>query len=394
MAPRNGMVANVEVCNIDGKTWFRKQNPSQEITDIELKIYKALKADSMLQQQGVPIPEARVDTQESTILVEDCGTTLDNYLHLWQYGSIAEMRLEFTKFLDAFVPVRSRVNKVINDVLTDPDKEFLKDYAFERPLGPMTKIAPGAGITKEDIKRNYWAYKIMASCGKYDEEFKHAYTRVIGKKLDGLLEKYGAWTSDASLRNMAVGSDAVVPFDFNSIKFNPHQMDFAPSLGLYLFHGPLETCRTDEERREKVEWLQYFNDPEANNEDYFKAFIISSFHHNLMVAANRGKQAKKIFESLATEYETKSLYDPAKHMNCWMAFDEIDYHEAAAMFAFDSYRQFFQETPQDREDVSRIRSFYDNTAGCVRVSMMFNFQMRMKRPLSDEVLWKNKALFM
>jgi hypothetical protein len=283
------------------------------------------------------------------------------------------MREDFKRLLDRCTPARRRINQIVNSVLTDDDKAFLKRWNKERLLEKMQGIAPDAGITMEDIEANFWAYRVMGSLRTYDEKFKESYTRIVGRKIDALLPKYGEFLSDNGIRNNAVPEGGiVVPFDFNSIKYGLRQMDEAAVLGLYMFQNMLGVFDTDEKVREAVDSLRkcFTKDEDPG---YFEAFILSTFHEQATLAGYRAQEMLRCEAELRQSLEAEGGFSFQDYGQFRCAFDEIDLHQSAAAFMAQEYTDVF--LGEDAGDAKKVQELHDIADFITRHSFVHRSRM-------------------
>lgn len=303
---------------IPAPVWFIKRNISPEISRIEQKIYQALKQDPAF--EGMALPAVKEHSGQA-FLVESCGTTLADCLHSGTYSSTEKMRADFEGYLECVTRARTRVNQVIATTITPEEKEFLINYHHQKLRSSLYE-STGEEVSEAELKTNYWAYRLMNALGFYDAQFKEAYTNIIGAKLEHYTIKFGQWLSDNTLRNNASpDGKTVVPFDFNSIKFGPMQIDDAAVAGLYLLAGPLAIYRSPPEIDTLVHKLQEWKGKEYDAE-YSPAFFAAAFHENAVIAGYRTKTAQK----LLAEIERIGIVTRNSGFEFRSCFDEIEYH--------------------------------------------------------------------
>ncbi len=116
-----GRTATVEKL-VDGDvSWFKKRNPTPELTDIEFRIYGAL-ADALALE--CMVPNTWKDPSDPCVLyVQDVGSSLADTLVLNPEALQGSHNL--ASYLMRVVKVRAAVNETIHDVLTAHDKEYL-----------------------------------------------------------------------------------------------------------------------------------------------------------------------------------------------------------------------------------------------------------------------------
>lgn len=344
-----GRTGTVKQILYEGRPWYAKTNPAPELTAIESRIYDALRTDSELLALGVKVPETR--TANDILLVEDCGQTLADLIHIPD-----ESRLRSVEFLDHLLRTRSRVNAIVNFTLTVADQQFLTARQQQKLYERMRELAPQEpSITPVDIAIHYWAYQVLAAIGTFDPEFKEAYTRLVGKKIDAALPQFGTWMTDNCLRNNAYQENGTAaPFDFNSIRFGLRQMDEAAIAGHYVFIGPLGILKTPEEREEYIRQLSRRFSPEIDPQAYFSAFALSAAHKHALLSGYRTEEAKALFAEVKKTFETSSKFDGQKFYQARAAFDEIDYHNAPFTSAIDLYATLLDD-PECYSDLAIIR---------------------------------------
>lgn len=323
-----GRTAEVEYVERKGRFWYKKNNPDQRLTELELKIYNALSEDdSFFLESRIPKVE-RDETDPSIFYIEDSGTTLADALHfqlpdLQNYG-----------YFMRTIKMRSALNTIINKTLTLEDQTFLTTYHREQLKNVLGKIAPEQSISDDDLTQHYWSYRLMAVLGKYDEQFKHAYTALVGERIDHLMSQYGQWAADNCLRNNAVADNEfleVIPFDFNSIRFELRQMDEASIATFYVIPGPI----VDTVNIELVGWLAkryVFEKPaiagDANTTaNYLEAYFVGSIHKHMMLSAHRTREMLEMYEQLAQELSKNDTFNKDKYLGFRKNFDEVEYHE-------------------------------------------------------------------
>ncbi|MBI5881429.1 hypothetical protein HZB90_04830, partial [archaeon] len=247
------------------------------------------------------------------------------------------LRDEFKSLLEMSLPVRRRINEIVTEALDEDDKEYLERWNTGRLVDKMQRIAPGAGITEDEVKANFWAYRVMGALGVYDERFKEVYTRLVGSRIESFMPKYGQLLTDNGIRNNAApGGKAVIPFDFNSIKRGLRQMDEAAILGLYLFHNALGIFDTDEKVREAVDGLRKAHTPDEDP-DYFTAFVFSNLHEQETLAGFRTQEMLSCAEELEGYLQNEGKMPLPLYHQFRCAFEEIDLHQSAAEFMVRNY---------------------------------------------------------
>ncbi len=324
-----GRTATVEKV-VDGDiTWFKKRNPTPELTDIEFRIYDALGEALFLECE---MPTVRRDEKDPCILyVQDVGSSVAEDL------VINPQRIEDALVLPAYimrvVKVRVAANAAINDVLTAEDKAYLTQRHKTSLLHAAQKRAPLPGIvTEEDLQRHFWAYRVMHALGIHDEKFKEAYTRVLGDRIEGYMPRYGMWVADNALRNNALRLDdtgflTVIPFDFNCIRYELRQMDEAAVTALHLFPA------FNAPNTMMLEWSRkrYHNETSDTGEDYISAYAISAFHKQLMLAGYRTQEMLALHTTLDESLKQSGTFGVGSYLEFRKAYDEIELHQAALL---------------------------------------------------------------
>ncbi|GEM_PF-2870798 len=353
-----------EVPDCPGLSVFFKKNPTEKITDIEYRVYEALANDPFLKENNVYVPY--VERMDADVLaIEDCGTSLAYRLHFMHDSEEGTENIlkplcggreeTFRELLDATVKTSGRVNDIITATLTEEDKIFLQTQQLENLYASMKKKSDSEDITKEDIQKNFWAYRAMNALDFYDAEFKTAYTELIGAKIEAMLPEYGSYLGDNCLRN-AVSPDGktIVPIDFNSIHYGPKQMDDAGIIGLYIFGGPLGTHSTTEKRETLIDDLRKNQFPNIDSKEYLEAFILSSFHRNVLLAGYRTQEMSerfKEFENLCNA--GKGLRLPI-YREFRTAFDEVEYQNSVAVEAVRAYPELFAKNTEEKSKLRKI----------------------------------------
>ena len=351
----------------DGKMWYVKQNPREELTDIEFRIYRAAR-----EVLGIRVPEVLRCDNPTILMVEDAGTSLENMLHTSQ--ELMQKREEFTQFLTQNIAVRSELNKIIQGTLTITDQQFLLEYNSERLLRSMKQwVSEDTIITMQDIHTHFWAYRVMNAIGVYDESFKEAYTQLIGSKIETLLPKYGSWLQDNCLRNNASPDGKIVmPFDFNSLQYGLRQMDETGMSGLYLFHGILGVFDSAEKRDGFIEERAIQCGYEGyEEEEYREGYILSVVHQQVLLAGYRTQEAKYLKRELQSQQQELGGIKRGTVIAFRSAFDEIDYHQASCVQAFRECSEVFISKPEERKLLGNIDAFITHYTFGQRVGMMF-----------------------
>lgn len=363
-----------DVTYSDGQ--FLKSNDPR-ISDIESRIYTALGNAPELETLGVKMPAQKV-SEDGKLQVEYCGRTLMDYVHSGEEG-ITELRARFEGFLEQNIKVRGVVNRTIHQTLTEEDKLFLQEYHLQKLVSGLEKQF-GKAFEKQEVKDNFWAYRVMNAIGHYDEEFKRIYTENMGKRLDQYAERFGTWLSDNTLRNNATPDGiTLIPFDFDSIKYGPRQMDDGAFAGMYCFDGPLGMYHSVDEVRKMVEDIQQMQGREADPE-YFDAFLLCAIHENAVIAGYRTKKTKQLLKEMEQKGVSPELAFEFRHN-----FDEIEYHSAAADLIWRSCsRQLVADEEKRREFSGVIWKIDEKTFG-QRCPMMFS-------PAYQKAIWVTDEL--
>ena len=167
----------------------------------------------------------------------------------------------------------------------------------------------------------------------HDEQFKETYTRVLGNRIEAHMPRYGMWVADNALRNNALHLDdagflTVIPFDFNSIRYELRQMDEAAVTAIHLFPA-FQEPNTVLLGWSKKRYGNETGDHEAV--DYLAAYAVGAFHKQLMLAGYRTQEMLALHGALdATLRQTGSL-DVGSYLEFRKAFDEIELHQAALL---------------------------------------------------------------
>ncbi|MBT3836507.1 hypothetical protein HOD05_00765 [Candidatus Woesearchaeota archaeon] len=338
-----GRTGDVEEAWIKGRKFYAKTNPSKRVTDIEARIYAGLR------EEGIRVPEIyRVD--DVRILVEDAGINMADQM---VNGGYEKMRSK-AQVLN-LVKTRTSVNKIIGKVLTNEEKNDLELDQKEKLRNSINKLA-GRDLSIKEIEINYWACRALSAMGIYDEQFMQNYTHTIGKKLDELCQTSGQWVGDNNLwNNASIDGITQVPFDFNSIRYAPSQVDLAAVTGLYLFHGFLGVCKNHEERTELIDEIRKISAPEMNPKDYFTAFMIATLHKNTVIAGYRLQATKEGLEICKKRiHEGRKMAFVAAFKSLKKTFSEIDYHSSVAALVEREHGNIVFEDPQKGSQISRF----------------------------------------
>ncbi len=365
---RTGTILDV-VHSPDGRLFYVKQNPNAQLTDIEYRIYQAAQEElgSMY-----PIPQA-VRTNDPTVLfVEDVGESLEHILH--RPRELQQTREQFTDFLKQNLRVRGELNSVINQTLTVEDQQFLMEYNLDKLGHSMKRIKPD--IDAQDVVDHFWAYRVMNAVGVYDEQFKQAYTTVIGSKIEELLAaRGGTWLQDNCLRNNASPDGKVmIPFDFNSLQYGLKQMDETGMSGLYLFNGMLAVYdlqkKVERFMRERAQENGYTLAEEV--EEYMQGYLLSVVHQNALLAGYRTQEARLNCEELLAQKQQYGGYVRETYDAFRKAHDEIEYQHSACVESLRMWNGVLNRiaiTPEERENVQRVDSFITNHTFAQRLPM-------------------------
>lgn len=340
----------IDTVEEDGRHWFVKRNSSSQITEIELRIYRALFEDSVLSDRGVSIPRVKRGNDPQLLLVENCGQTLEHFLHLSEEADAKKARFE--ELLERLVPMRSRVNDILNTMLTCTDKDFLQALQLEKTFGAARRIDPReATITHQDVETHFWAYRAMNALGIFDEKFKNAYSRLIGEKIQKYLPKYGQWISDNCIRNNTSSNGIdVTPIDFNNITYGLRQMDEAAVTSLCLFPGPAEIFVSKEEREEYIAQLQVRHRPSEYDADYLPAFLLSAVHQHVRFAGYRTREMRAWKNELDRQWSVQKKVERQTAHAFRKAFDEIEYHHTPAIQILQQYPSLFTSSSSDQRN--------------------------------------------
>ncbi len=348
-----GRTATVEKVLDGGYIWFKKRNPTPELADIEFRIYEAL-GDALLLE--CEIPEVRRDAQDPCVLyVQDAGSSVAEDLVMNPH------RIEDSLILPAYimrvVKIRAAANEAINAVLTPDDKAYLTQQQRTSLLHAAQKRAPLPGIvTEEDVQRHFWAYRAMHALGIHDEQFKEAYTRVLGDRIEASMPRYGMWVADNALRNNALRLDdtgilTVIPFDFNCIRYELRQMDEAAVTAIHLFQ-PFQQPNTV-----MLGWSQkrYRNETGDFGEDYLSAYVVGAFHKQLMFAGYRTQEMLALHSALDDQLQQSGSFAFPEYLEFRKAYDEIELHQAAFLGVMQALPSLVPSvSKQDIEDLDRL----------------------------------------
>jgi hypothetical protein len=203
--------------------------------------------------------------------------------------------------------------------LSEEQKDFLQEYDFNKLKAGLTQQF-GREFDSQDVRENYWAYRVMNATGIDDSNFKERYTATVGKRLDYFTKKFGSWISNNTFYNNAVSSDKkLVPFDFNSIKYGPRQIDEAGLAGMFCFDGPVAIYHSLEEVKQMVSKIQQIS--KNNDPEYLEAFMLCTFHEHAVMAGYKYKMTEQLIESVEDIDKMKA----STAFNIWSSFDEIEY---------------------------------------------------------------------
>jgi len=221
------------IVNKIGDQYVKTQIP--ELSSIETSIYDALVNDSVLREKGLQLSSPQ-RINDSTFAIPDYGPNL-MFLVNHPLTEREDYLPQFEDYLYKGLEVRHRVNELIGTTLSEEQKQFLLKHDLDKLKEGLDQKF-GHQFDIEDIRDNYWAYRVMNATGISDLDFKERYTATIGKRLDYFTQKFGSWISNNTLYNNAVSPDnKVLPFDFNSIKYGPRQIDEAGLAGMFCFDG-------------------------------------------------------------------------------------------------------------------------------------------------------------
>ncbi|MFA6888094.1 MAG: hypothetical protein WC254_01205 [Candidatus Woesearchaeota archaeon] len=306
-----------------GQRWFLKRNPTKEMTDLELRIYEALRSDNTIRSMNIVIPEVEQE-DDTSFLVMDAGTTFADILN-----SPAHDRLANDHVLYRSIEVRAAVNAVVNQILTVDDKVYLAVTQRKALLQKAQQLS--SEVTEADVTAHLWAYRMMNALGISDHKFRDIYTEVIGKRIDAMLPKYGMYCTDNFSRNIVVGSDgSIIPFDFNSIRYGLRQFDDASIAGLYIYAGELAVNAEQEDRPIVMRKLQEVQGLSAD-EDYDHAFFIANIHANGIIAGYRTKEIIERANGLRKLTRLNTRDEAEEYLQFKRAHDEIEYYQSAVV---------------------------------------------------------------
>lgn len=322
-----GRTATVERVVRNGRTCYRKQNPTAELADIEFRIYEAL---WNLQDLGFVLPRVQRDSDPRVLYVEDAGTTFSDLMNSPAYERLVDLDVLYKT-----IQARSRVNAVVDTILTERDKAYLTQMQQEKLLQTARKRQPS--VSEKDVAEHYWAYRMMNALGISDDKFKETYTATIGAKIDTLLPQFGKWCTDNYTRNNVVTADGkVIPFDFNSIRYGLSQMDTAPIAAHYILGSSLTRVAHQETQRDIISKLAEL-EGYADDSKYTTSFLVSSIHANGLIAGYRTQECRKRRDTIVSAYnaglrsqaEVQSLLD--EYLAFALAFEDIDHYQTAAV---------------------------------------------------------------
>ncbi len=326
-----GRTGRVEKVQVGETSYFLKRNDDERVTDLEVRMYDALRADSGLRASGVRIPTTLAGPDAASFYVEDCGPTYSDHLHSGE----GEADLGSLSYAQNLVSVRADVSAVVNSALTSSDKEYLTARAQEQ-LRERTAQLMGYVVDDSELEKHKWAYRVMGALGITDNAFKELYTSTVGSVLDSGHAKYGTWLTDNCIRNNAIGKDGVgvIPFDFNSLRYGLKQMDEGAMLGMYLFNSTVELSELD--GQELVRSVCGTVDGMLDTE-YHDLLMASMFHTNAMHAGYRTQDSRELFASLVHDVERGYIRtrDPEfleQYFEFRTAFDEIEINSSIVSF--------------------------------------------------------------
>lgn len=331
-----GRTAEISIVLKGSRRYYRKRNPSKEITDIEMRIYNALAANEFFRKRNITIPRVERITRD-TLDIEDAGQSFAQVLH---HGERKE-----TASIDALLnttQTRAVVTGIVNRTISEDDQHYLRSYQRTRLRTSLQQLV-GREVTEDELNKHYWAYRVMNAIQAYDDQFKERYTKFVGSRLDEHKTRYRAWVTDNCIRNNTVaGNGATVPIDFNSLHEELWQMDEAGIVPFYLFPSPIMgslfvSCEermpepTDQWRvavGRYLRWLYKTQTDATDTKDYGNAFMASAFHKHAMLAGYRTQEMTEALSKLERQLTLQGGVSPAKYLQFREAFDEIEYHES------------------------------------------------------------------
>ncbi len=336
-----GRTAKVEKGTIDGVSYFLKRNLDATVTDLEVRMYDALRADSGLAASGVHIPVTLAGPDACSFYVEDCGPTYSDHLHSGE-GAVDFRDLSYVQHL---VSVRRDVSSVVNSALTSSDREYLTARAQDQ-LRERTAQLIGYVVDDAELEKHKWAYRVMGALGITDVAFKELYTSTVGSLLDSGLAKYGTWLTDNCIRNNAMGRDGemgVIPFDFNSLRYGLRQMDEGAVVGLSLFFDFVELDDVD---KTKLLHSVCGTVDGGLDKEYYDLLMASMFHTNAMHAGYRTQDSRRLYAQLVDDISSGWIRtrDPEfldQYVAFRTAFDEINLNSSiVSSIARGEFRSF------------------------------------------------------
>lgn len=347
-----GRTATVTKVTRNGHAFWRKNNEDPVITDLEHRIYTSLSEDDSFSLEA-PVPLVEKDDDPHVLYIEDLGTSFVEALH----GG-ARLDISNPAYLLRTVKIRAALNTIINRTLTTQDKNYLRE-SQKTALRTSIENISGTPVSDADLATHFWAYRMLQAVGVYNEPVRDAYTALIGRKLDSLMPRYGQWNADNCLRNNAVSHDGVVviPFDFNSIRYELRQMDEASMASFYMFHGPLGSSANNAVSS-ILGWLHQRFSFETSHPGtvtkYTEAYMLGSVHKHMMLSGYRTQEMKGLYKELDAHLEKHGRIPRDTYLAFRMAFDEVEYHESL-------WQQSARACPDFvpcQDDVDRARLIY------------------------------------
>jgi len=174
----------------------------------------------------------------------------------------------------------------------------------------------------------------MCSLGIHDDRFKQSYTELIGAQIEGFMEQYGALFANHINTKITAEGFIGTP-DFSNLTRGLSQMDLVAATAFYLFLDPVHSGEATTQR-DLIERISPLHDPEGSAEDFFRAYVVSMYHRNVLLAGQRTKELISRGEVLeekggkaAGSFEELTLYG--------IAFGEIDQHQSVVTFTTEDY---------------------------------------------------------
>lgn len=359
--------ATVTKVTRDGKVFWRKQNKDAAITDLEYRIYAALSDDEYFFLEA-PLPLVEKDTDSTVLYVEDLGTSFADALHQGRREDLSS-----PAYLMRSIKMRSGVNSIINKTLTLEDKQYLLETQRAALRASIERLSC-APVSDADLTAHYWSYRLLHAVGKYSEEIRDAYTALIGKKIDALMPLYGQWNADNCLRNNAISETGIVviPFDFNSIRYELRQMDEASMVSLYILNGPLGSSAGNV-ISSTLGWLHKRFSFETKNpgttKEYEQAYMLGSIHKHMMLSGYRTQEMRDIYTELDKHLSKHGWISQDKYTEFRKAFDEVEYHQSFWQQSLEACPDLIT-SPQDYEHANSIGSFVSSHTRLERTKLM------------------------